>query len=63
MPAPEVRLERLRPDEIDTALARAPIAWVPMGALEYHAPHLPNGTDGFTGHGLLVALHGRGAEG
>jgi creatinine amidohydrolase len=52
---PEVRLERMRPDEIDAALARAPIAWVPLGALEYHAPHLPNGTDGLTGHGLLVA--------
>jgi creatinine amidohydrolase len=52
---PEVRLERLRPHEIDEALARAPIAWIPLGALEYHAPHLPNGTDGLTGHGLLVA--------
>ena len=51
---PEVRLERLRPDGIEAALARAPIAWIPLGALEYHAPHLPNGTDGFTGHGLVV---------
>ena len=50
----EVRLERLRPAEIDAALARAPIAWVPLGALEFHAPHLPNGTDGFTGHGVVV---------
>lgn len=52
---PEVRLERMRPHEIEAAIARAPIAWVPLGALEFHAPHLPNGTDGFTGHGLLVA--------
>lgn len=51
---PEVRLERLRPAEIEAQLARAPIAWIPLGALEFHAPHLPNGTDGFTGHGLLV---------
>lgn len=55
MPTPEVRLERLRPDEIEAALTRAPVAWIPLGALEYHAPHLPNGTDGFTGHGVLVA--------
>ena len=34
-------------------MARAPIAWVPLGALEYHADHLPNGTDGITGQGLL----------
>jgi creatinine amidohydrolase len=50
-----VRLERLRPDEIARALGRAPIAWIPLGALEFHADHLPNGTDGITGHGLLVA--------
>lgn len=51
--APEVRLERLRAEEIDAALAKAPIAWIPLGALEYHADHLPNGTDGIVGHGVL----------
>jgi creatinine amidohydrolase len=55
MTAPEVRLDRLRPDGIATALDRAPIAWIPLGALEYHAPHLPNGTDGLTGQGVLIA--------
>lgn len=35
-------------------MARAPIAWIPMGALEFHAEHLPNGTDGITAQGLLV---------
>jgi creatinine amidohydrolase len=50
----EVRLDRLRPGEIATAMARAPIAWLPLGALEYHADHLPIGTDGLTGEGLLV---------
>ncbi len=55
MPVDEVRLERLRPDEIEVALERAPVAWVPLGALEFHAPHLPNGTDGITGQGVLVA--------
>jgi creatinine amidohydrolase len=54
MDALEVRLERLRPDEIAAALERAPIAWIPLGALEFHAPHLPNGTDGFTGHAVAV---------
>lgn len=34
-------------------MARAPIAWIPLGALEFHAAHLPFGTDGFTGQGLL----------
>ena len=49
----EVRLDRLRPAAIEAAMARAPIAWIPLGALEYHADHLPNGTDGITGQGLL----------
>ncbi len=35
-------------------MARAPIAWIPPGALEFHAEHLPNGTDGITGQGLLL---------
>lgn len=50
----EVRLERLRPAQVDAALTRASVAWVPLGALEFHAPHLPIGTDGFTAHGLLT---------
>jgi creatinine amidohydrolase len=54
MTTTEVRLERLRPAGIEAALARAPIAWVPLGALEFHAPHLPNGTDGFTGHAVVA---------
>ena len=55
MGPPEVRLDRLRPDGIAAALARAPIAWIPLGALEFHAPHLPIGTDGLTAEGVLVA--------
>ena len=44
----EVRLERLHPVELRAAMAEAPIAWVPLGALEFHAQHLPFGTDGFS---------------
>jgi creatinine amidohydrolase len=50
----EVRLERMHPAEIEAALARAPIAWIPLGALEYHAAHLPNGTDGFISHQVVT---------
>lgn len=52
---PEVRLERLRPGDVASALARAPVAWIPLGAIEYHADHLPIGTDGVTAHGLVTA--------
>lgn len=48
----EVRLERLRPAEIQMAMAEAPICWLPLGALEFHAPHLPFGTDGFSAQHL-----------
>lgn len=50
---PEVRLERLRPAEVRGRLAGAPIAWLPLGAIEFHAEHLPLGTDGFTSQVLL----------
>lgn len=55
----DVRLERLRPAQIRAAMERAPVAWVPVGSLEYHADHLPNGTDGITAHELLVAAAGQ----
>lgn len=54
-PAPEVRLERMRPHEVADALGRAPVAWIPLGAIEYHADHLPIGTDGVTAHGVVTA--------
>lgn len=44
----EIRLDRMRPAEVDAAMARAPVAWLPLGAVEYHAPHLPLGTDSLT---------------
>jgi hypothetical protein len=31
--APEVRLERMRFEEVEAALSQAPIAWLPVGAL------------------------------
>jgi creatinine amidohydrolase len=34
-------------------MAAAPVAWVPLGAIEYHADHLPFGTDGFTSHAVV----------
>ena len=49
----EVRLERLRPAEVRAAMTAAPVAWLPLGAIEFHAEHLPLGTDGFTSQALL----------
>jgi creatinine amidohydrolase len=58
MPAPiaagEVHLDRMRPNAVAAAMARAPVAWLPLGAIEYHAPHLPIGTDSLTAVEVLA---------
>lgn len=35
----------LLPDQLQARLAAAPIAYLPLGTLEWHGPHLPLGTD------------------
>lgn len=46
------RYAELRPDELETIVATAPIAYIPWGALEWHGPHLPFGLEGFTAEAL-----------
>ena len=41
----EQRYEMMRPRDIVAEHARAPIAYVPVGPLEWHGPHLPFGVD------------------
>lgn len=50
----EVRAELLSPAELDARVAQSPIAYLPLGTLEFHGPHLPIGLDAFTGHGVCV---------
>jgi creatinine amidohydrolase len=40
-----VRFELLRPGEIVAERERCPVIYLPIGPLEWHAPHLPFGTD------------------
>jgi len=47
-----MRLDLLRPDQVAQAVARASIAYVPIGAVEYHGPHLPLGVDMVTAVGV-----------
>lgn len=56
----ERRYERLHPAELRAAVERAPIAYVPIGTLEFHGEHLPFGVDGFTSHGLCLRAAERG---
>jgi creatinine amidohydrolase len=53
-PRTERRYERLHATEMADLVAEAPIAWVPIGTLEHHGPHLPFGVDAFEAHGLLL---------
>ena len=40
-----VRFELLRPQEIVSERERCPVAYVPVGPLEWHSLHMPVGTD------------------
>jgi creatinine amidohydrolase len=48
--------EQLMPAEIESILARTPVAYLPWGALEYHGRHAAVGLDGLKAHGLCVEL-------
>jgi creatinine amidohydrolase len=52
----EVRLQWLRPDEVLAAQARRSIAYLPVGPLEWHGPHLPLGTDPLQAETVALAL-------
>ena len=52
----EVRLERMRPEQIDAAKARRPAIYLPFGALEWHGYHNPVGLDALKAHEQLVGL-------
>ena len=48
--------EQLLPAEIERIFARAPVAYLPWGALEYHGQHAAVGLDGLKAHGLCIEL-------
>jgi creatinine amidohydrolase len=50
----ERRYECLHPAEMRAAVAEAPIAFLPIGTLEFHGEHLPFGVDSFEAHGLCM---------
>lgn len=41
------RYAELHPDQIEAIVRQAPVAYLPWGALEWHGPHMPLGTEGF----------------
>lgn len=41
----EIRIECLRPGQLNEERERCQLVFVPIGPLEYHGPHLPVGMD------------------
>jgi creatinine amidohydrolase len=52
-PAAKVRYDELRPHEFRKRLAERPIAYLPLGTLEWHGEHLPLGSDAIQSEGLM----------
>ena len=50
----ERRYERLRPADMRALIAETPIAWHPIGTLEWQGEHLPLGVDAFEAHGICL---------
>jgi creatinine amidohydrolase len=55
----EVRLERMRPEQIEAAKARRPAIYVACGSVEWHGYHNPVGLDSLKAHEQLVGLASR----
>ncbi len=50
----EVRAELLSFAELDSAIALSPLAYLPLGSLEFHGAHLPIGLDALNAHGVCA---------
>ena len=54
MEGEQVRYAELLPDEFRKRLAGRPIAYLPLGTLEWHGEHMPLGSDALISEGLMV---------
>ena len=50
---PKMRYQELLPHELEAILQRTPAAYLPLGTLEYHGPHLAIGHDALKAEGIL----------
>jgi len=49
-----VQMQFMRPGQVEAAGRRFPVAYVPLGSIEWHGRHLPLGTDALKAHAILV---------
>jgi creatinine amidohydrolase len=55
----KMRYQEMLPHELDAMLQRAPVAFLPLGTLEYHGPHLAIGNDALKAAGILERVCAR----
>ena len=60
MMKPEVRYHMMRPDQILKRRKECPVAYIPIGNLEWHGLHNPVGTDTLQAEGLAVLCAQKG---
>jgi len=51
--------QEMLPYELEQVLSNAPVAYWPLGTLEYHGPHLPIGNDALKAEGILERVCSR----
>lgn len=51
---PKVKYEEMLPHEFELALSQFPVAYVPVGSLEWHGRHLALGNDTLKAYGILL---------
>ena len=49
-----VQIQFMRPRQLEEALRRFPVVYVPFGLIEWHGRHLPLGNDALKAHAFLV---------
>lgn len=50
----QVQMQFMRPAQLEAALRRFPVVYVPFGCIEWHGRHLPLGNDALKAHAILV---------
>ncbi len=50
----DVQLQFMRPLQLEEALRRFPVVYVPFGLIEWHGRHLPLGNDAMKAHAILI---------
>jgi creatinine amidohydrolase len=56
----EVRFERLRPAQIVERRNECPVAYIPLGTLEWHSVHMPLGADGLQAQEIALRCAEKG---